>query len=83
MRRDLGWDGEELHAGGARFHKFSSSIRRYEKRHSNFSAHCSPAFRVRDGDTVVCGQCRCVHVKDTRASYYPGYVALDGVLCSK
>ena len=31
---------------------------RYEKRHSNFSAHCSPAFRVREGDTVVCGQCR-------------------------
>lgn len=32
--------------------------RRYEKRHSNFSAHCSPAFRVKEGDTVVCGQCR-------------------------
>ena len=30
----------------------------YEKRHSNLSAHCSPAFRVREGDTVVVGQCR-------------------------
>mmetsp|Transcript_16130 Transcript_16130/g.45181 ORF Transcript_16130/g.45181 Transcript_16130/m.45181 type:complete len:176 (+) Transcript_16130:53-580(+) len=31
---------------------------RYEKRHSNVSAHCSPAFRVASGDTVVIGQCR-------------------------
>lgn len=31
---------------------------RYEKRHSNFSAHLSPAFRCREGDTVVVGQCR-------------------------
>jgi len=31
---------------------------RYEKRHSNLSAHVSPCFRVREGDTVVVGQCR-------------------------
>ena len=31
---------------------------RYEKRHSNLSAHVSPCFRVKDGDTVVVGQCR-------------------------
>jgi len=32
--------------------------RRYEKRHSNTSAHCSPAFRVNVGDRVTIGQCR-------------------------
>lgn len=31
---------------------------RYEKRHSNLSAHVSPCFRVKEGDTVVVGQCR-------------------------
>ena len=31
---------------------------RYEKRHTNIAAHVSPCFRVRDGDTVVIGQCR-------------------------
>mmetsp|Transcript_114017 Transcript_114017/g.159943 ORF Transcript_114017/g.159943 Transcript_114017/m.159943 type:complete len:155 (+) Transcript_114017:89-553(+) len=31
---------------------------RFEKRHQNTPVHCSPAFRVQDGDTVVCGQCR-------------------------
>ena len=31
---------------------------RYEKRHSNLSAHLSPCFRVREGDKVVVGQCR-------------------------
>ena len=53
----------EMHAAGARSLAISDLLPcRYEKRHSNFSAHCSPAFRVRDGDTVVCGQCRCVRV---------------------
>jgi hypothetical protein len=33
---------------------------RYEKRHSNLSAHVSPAFRVKEGDKVVIGQCRLV-----------------------
>eukprot|EP00882_Tetradesmus_deserticola_P000111 GHRQ01000124.1.p1 GENE.GHRQ01000124.1~~GHRQ01000124.1.p1 ORF type:complete len:181 (+),score=72.52 GHRQ01000124.1:70-543(+) len=31
---------------------------RYEKRHANISAHISPAFRCKEGDTVVIGQCR-------------------------
>jgi small subunit ribosomal protein S11e len=32
--------------------------RRYEKRHKNISAHCSPAFAVKEGDLVTVGQCR-------------------------
>uniref|UniRef100_A0A0K0EDK0 Small ribosomal subunit protein uS17 n=1 Tax=Strongyloides stercoralis TaxID=6248 RepID=A0A0K0EDK0_STRER len=33
--------------------------RRYEKRHTNLAAHCSPAFRdLQVGDTVTVGQCR-------------------------
>jgi small subunit ribosomal protein S11e len=32
--------------------------RRYEKRHRNISAHISPCFRVKEGDSVVIGQCR-------------------------
>ena len=32
---------------------------RFEKRHRNLAAHCSPAFpRVREGDVVTVGQCR-------------------------
>ena len=31
---------------------------RFEKRHSNTSVHCSPAFEVQEGDIVTCGQCR-------------------------
>lgn len=31
---------------------------RYEKRHKNLAAHCSPAFRVELGDVVTVGQCR-------------------------
>merc|ERR1712190_107755 len=31
---------------------------RYEKRHKNMAAHISPAFRCKDGDNVVVGQCR-------------------------
>ena len=32
---------------------------RYEKRHRNIPAHCSPAFkRIKDGDIVTIGQCR-------------------------
>jgi len=31
---------------------------RYEKRHTNISAHISPAFRCREGDRVEIGQCR-------------------------
>merc|ERR1712205_20012 len=32
--------------------------RRYEKRHRNISVHCSPAFKVKEGDIVTIGQCR-------------------------
>ena len=32
---------------------------RFEKRHKNIAAHCSPAFpRVKEGDIVTVGQCR-------------------------
>ena len=32
---------------------------RFEKRHKNLAAHCSPAFpRVSEGDIVTVGQCR-------------------------
>ena len=31
---------------------------RFEKRHQNTPVHCSPAFNVKEGDTVVAGQCR-------------------------
>mmetsp|Transcript_4617 Transcript_4617/g.7134 ORF Transcript_4617/g.7134 Transcript_4617/m.7134 type:complete len:158 (-) Transcript_4617:14-487(-) len=31
---------------------------RFEKRHSNLSVHCSPAFEPREGDIVTVGQCR-------------------------
>lgn len=31
---------------------------RYEKRHTNISAHISPCFRCNEGDTVTIGQCR-------------------------
>ena len=31
---------------------------RFEKRHKNVAAHCSPAFRVKVGDIVTVGQCR-------------------------
>jgi small subunit ribosomal protein S11e len=32
---------------------------RFEKRHANVAAHCSPAFdHVKEGDIVTIGQCR-------------------------
>lgn len=32
---------------------------RYEKKHKNIAAHCSPAFkRIKEGDIVTIGQCR-------------------------
>jgi len=37
---------------------FITKYQRYEKRHKNLSAHVSPCFRVKDGDTVTVGQCR-------------------------
>ncbi|KAJ2984579.1 hypothetical protein NUW58_g5987 [Xylaria curta] len=37
---------------------FIRKYARYEKRHKNIAAHCSPAFRVEEGDHVTVGQCR-------------------------
>ena len=38
---------------------FVRKYRRYEKRHKNTTAHCSPAFQnVKVGDVVTIGQCR-------------------------
>ncbi|KAG0570853.1 hypothetical protein M758_2G182200 [Ceratodon purpureus] len=37
---------------------FVRKYQRYEKRHSNLAAHVSPAFRVKEGDKVIVGQCR-------------------------
>eukprot|EP00475_Leptophrys_vorax_P011586 TRINITY_DN1814_c0_g1_i1.p1 TRINITY_DN1814_c0_g1~~TRINITY_DN1814_c0_g1_i1.p1 ORF type:complete len:163 (+),score=21.25 TRINITY_DN1814_c0_g1_i1:91-579(+) len=37
---------------------FVPKYQRYEKRHSNLSAHVSPCFRVKEGDQVIVGQCR-------------------------
>lgn|SRR3990167_11266049 len=31
---------------------------RFEKRHKNVAVHCSPCFRVKEGDIVTVGQCR-------------------------
>ena len=31
---------------------------RYEKRHMNIAAHCSPCFRIKEGDIVTIGECR-------------------------
>ncbi|PWN24397.1 putative RPS11B-ribosomal protein S11B [Jaminaea rosea] len=37
---------------------FVPKYNRYERRHKNLVAHCSPAFRVSVGDEVTVGQCR-------------------------
>merc|ERR1712216_499892 len=37
---------------------FIKKYSRYEKRHKTLSAHCSPCFRVKQGDEVLVGQCR-------------------------
>jgi ribosomal protein S17 len=61
----------------------SAPHRRYEKRHTNISAHISPAFRCREGDTVVIGQCRCegAAVESQRACVWVGGGALGGERC--
>mmetsp|Transcript_19490 Transcript_19490/g.26346 ORF Transcript_19490/g.26346 Transcript_19490/m.26346 type:complete len:164 (+) Transcript_19490:31-522(+) len=39
--------------------QFVSKYRRFEKRHSNMSVHCSPCFQnLCEGDVVTIGQCR-------------------------
>ena len=37
---------------------YIKKYRRFEKRHKNVAAHCSPCFRVKEGDVVTIGQCR-------------------------
>merc|ERR1712139_586009 len=37
---------------------YVSKYNRFEKRHKNVAAHCSPCFRVKEGDIVTVGQCR-------------------------
>jgi small subunit ribosomal protein S11e len=37
---------------------YIKKYQRFEKRHKNLSAHISPAFRCKEGDTVIVGQCR-------------------------
>lgn len=38
---------------------YIKKYRRFEKRHTNFACHCSPAFEdVKEGDIVTMGQCR-------------------------
>lgn len=38
--------------------QYIKKYRRYEKRHSNTPAHCSPCFTVKEGDVVTLAQCR-------------------------
>lgn len=37
---------------------YVSKYKRFEKRHKNIPCHCSPCFRVQEGDLVTIGQCR-------------------------
>jgi small subunit ribosomal protein S11e len=37
---------------------YIKKYRRFEKRHTNLTAHVSPCFRVKEGDVVVVGECR-------------------------
>mmetsp|Transcript_27634 Transcript_27634/g.76058 ORF Transcript_27634/g.76058 Transcript_27634/m.76058 type:complete len:171 (+) Transcript_27634:87-599(+) len=37
---------------------YVKKYRRFEKRHGNVAAHCTPAFPVKEGDIVTIGQCR-------------------------
>ena len=37
---------------------YVSKYNRYEKRHKNIAVHCSPCFRVTEGDIVTIGECR-------------------------
>merc|ERR1712080_115510 len=37
---------------------YVSKYQRFEKRHRNIPVHCSPCFRVKEGDIITVGQCR-------------------------
>eukprot|EP00828_Plagiopyla_frontata_P032443 TRINITY_DN422_c0_g1_i2.p1 TRINITY_DN422_c0_g1~~TRINITY_DN422_c0_g1_i2.p1 ORF type:complete len:113 (-),score=11.52 TRINITY_DN422_c0_g1_i2:87-425(-) len=32
--------------------------KRFEKRHKNVPVHCAPCFAPKEGDIIICGQCR-------------------------
>jgi small subunit ribosomal protein S11e len=38
--------------------RYVKKYRRFEKRHRNIPAHCSPCFPVKEGDIATIGQCR-------------------------
>ena len=40
------------------FLHYVTKYNRFEKRHRNISVHCSPCFRVKEGDIVEIGECR-------------------------
>ena len=40
------------------FLHYVKKYQRYEKRHNNVPVHCSPAFRIKEGDIVTAGECR-------------------------
>ena len=37
---------------------FVKKYKRFEKRHKNVPVHCSPCFTPKEGDIIICGQCR-------------------------
>ena len=37
---------------------YIKKYKRYEKRHRNIAVHCSPCFRVKEGDIATIGECR-------------------------
>merc|ERR1712183_21618 len=40
------------------FLHYVPKYQRFEKKHKNLPVHCSPAFRVKEGDICTVGQCR-------------------------
>merc|ERR1712194_337932 len=40
------------------YHHYIKKFNRFEKRHTNLAAHCSPGFEVKEGDILTVGQCR-------------------------
>lgn len=58
MHTGLGWTGRGADLRAWTDLHYVPKYNRYEKRHKNLAAHCSPAFRVEVGDNVTVGQCR-------------------------
>ena len=61
---------------------FVKKYQRYEKRHSNISAHVSPCFRVKEGDHVIIGQCR-PFSKDCEVQCAEGDPSMHICLCQE